>query len=198
ASTGSNNVVFETIRRRTPHFFLHLGDFHYSNIALDDPWRFREASNRVLRSPRQSALYREAPIVYIFDDHDYGIDDSDGTSVTKGAAQRVYRERVPHSPLPLSAVPIGGPGADPIGPIAQSFTAGRARFIVTDTRSERTPTTAADAASRTMLGPPQRQWFVNELTRAADEKVPVVFWANTVPWITKENSYKGHGWEPYA
>ena len=88
-----------------PHFFLHLGDFHYANIGVDDPWRFREASNRVLRSPRQSALYREAPIVYVFDDHDFGTDDSDGTSVTKAAVQRVYRERVPHYPLPLSAVP---------------------------------------------------------------------------------------------
>jgi phosphodiesterase/alkaline phosphatase D-like protein len=198
ASTGSSNAIFDVIRRRTPHFFLHLGDFHYANIAVDDPWRFREASNRVLRSPRQSALYREAPIVYIFDDHDYGIDDADGTSVTKAAAQRVYRERVPHYPLPLSAVPAGVPGAGPLGPIAQAFTVGRARFIVTDTRSERTPRYAADAATRTMLGPPQRQWFVDELTRAADEQAPVVFWANTVPWITKENPEKGHGWEPYA
>ena len=33
ASTGSNNLVFDVIRRRTPHFFLHLGDFHYANIA---------------------------------------------------------------------------------------------------------------------------------------------------------------------
>jgi phosphodiesterase/alkaline phosphatase D-like protein len=196
ASTGSNNLIFDTIRRRAPHFFLHLGDFHYANIGVDDPWRFRDASNRVLRSPRQSALYREAPIVYVFDDHDFGTDDSDGTSVTKGSAQRVYRERVPHYPLPLSAVPIGP--ASGTGPIAQAFTVGRARVIVTDTRSERTPQRAPDAATRTMLGQAQRQWFVNELTRAADEKAPVVFWASTVPWITKENPQSGHGWEPYA
>jgi len=196
ASTGSNNLIFDTIRRRAPHFFLHLGDFHYANIGVDDPWRFRDASNRVLRSPRQSALYRESPIVYVFDDHDFGTDDSDGTSVTKASAQRVYRERVPHYPLPLSAAPIGV--AAGTGPIAQAFTVGRARVIVTDTRSERTPQRSRDAATRTMLGQAQRQWFVDELTRAADEKAPVVFWANTVPWITKENPQSGHGWEPYA
>jgi phosphodiesterase/alkaline phosphatase D-like protein len=199
ASTGSNNLIFDTIRRRAPHFFLHLGDFHYANIGVDDPWRFRDASNRVLRSPRQSALYRETPIVYVFDDHDFGKDDADGTSVTKAAVQRVYRERAPHYPLPLSAVrPDAVPGTGPLGPIAQAFTVGRARIIVTDTRSERTPQRAADAATRTMLGPAQRQWLVDELTRAADEKAPVVFWANTVPWITKENPSSGHGWEPYA
>ena len=199
ASTGSSNAIFDVIRRRNPHFFLHLGDFHYANIAVDDPWRFRDASNRVLRSPRQSALYREAPIVYVFDDHDFGLDDADGTSVTKGAAQRVYRERVPHYPLPLSAVPAGVPGAGPIGPIAQAFTVGRARFIVTDTRSERTPRVCGrrPPAARCSAHP-QRQWFVDELTRAADEKAPVVFWANTVPWITKEDAASGHGWEPYA
>ena len=198
ASTGSNNLIFDTMRQRTPHFFLHLGDFHYANIGIDDPWRFRDASNRVLRSPRQSALYRDTPIVYVFDDHDFGKDDSDGTSVTKGAAQRVYRERVPHYPLPLSTGLGATPGAGPIGPIAQAFTVGRARVIVTDTRSERTPQRAADAASRTMLGLAQRQWLVDELTRAADGKAAVVFWASTVPWITKAIPGTGHGWEPYA
>ncbi len=199
ASTGSNNLIFDTIRRRAPHFVLHLGDFHYANIRVDDPWRFRDACNRVLRSPRQSALYRETPIVYVFDDHDFGADDSDGTSMTRAAVQRVYRERVPHYPLPLSSVaPGAAAGAGPLGPIAQAFTVGRARIIATDTRSERTPQRAADAASRTMLGPAQRQWLVDELTRAADETVPLVFWACTVPWITKENPRSGHGWEPYA
>ena len=43
ATTGSSNAIFDVIRRRSPHFFLHLGDFHYANIAVDDPWRFRDA-----------------------------------------------------------------------------------------------------------------------------------------------------------
>jgi hypothetical protein len=61
-------------------------------------------------------------------------------SVTKQAAQRVYRERVPHYPLPLSAVPAAGPRG-PIGPIAQRSPSAAARFIATDTRSERSPRT---------------------------------------------------------
>lgn len=198
ASTGSSHVIFETIRRRTPHFFLHLGDFHYSNIGVNDPARFRTAMNRVLRSPLQSALYRESPIVYVFDDHDYGRDDSDRTSPSRPAIHRVYRERVPHYPLPLSAPPPDAPpGAPLIGPVAQAFDVGRARVIVTDTRSERSPARAPDAAARTMLGPAQKKWFVAELTRAADEKAPVVFWANTVPWITRASRGTTHGWEPY-
>ena len=109
---------------------------------------------------------------------------------------------LPRARAPLSDAVVGCaarvPGAGPLGPIAQAFTVGRARFIVTDTRSERTPPASADAASRTMLGHPQRQWFVDELTRAADEKAPVVFWGNSVPWITKEDAGSGQGWEPDA
>ena len=150
----------------------------------------------MLRSPRQSALYREAPIVYTFDDHDYGGDDADGTSVTKVRRSASTASGCPHYPLPLSAVAGRRPGAGPLGPVAHTFTIGRARVIVTDTRSDRTPRDAADAATRTMLGKPQRQWFVDGSTRAADEKVPVVFWANTVPWITKEYPTSGHGWAP--
>jgi alkaline phosphatase D len=198
ASTGSSHPIFDTIRSRTPHFFLHLGDFHYSNIGVNDPARFRAAMNRVQRSPLQSALYREAPIVYVFDDHDYGRDDSDGTSPSRPAIQRVYRERVPHYPLPLSAPPPGMPAdTPPIGPVAQAFSVGRTRVIVTDTRSERSPARSRDAATRTMLGAIQKTWFVEELTRAADEKAPVIFWGNTVPWITRVSRGTTHGWEPW-
>jgi len=145
------------------------------------------------------ALYRQAPIVYVYDDHDFGRDDSDGTSVTKAAAQLVYRERVPHYPLPLSTPAKGAPaGAPHVGPIAQAFDVGRARVIVTDGRSERTPQNGRDVAARSMLGGAQRAWFRDELTRAADTKAPVVFWGCGVPWITKASPTNSvHGWHPY-
>jgi hypothetical protein len=49
-----------------------------------------------------------------------------------------------------------------------------------------------------MLGPSQRAWFRDELTRAADTRAPVVFWACSVPWITKASPAGSvHGWHPY-
>jgi hypothetical protein len=69
---------------------------------VDDPWRFPTPPNRVLRSPRRRRSIADADRASTTTTtslHD------DGTAVvTKGAAQRVYRERVPHYPLPLSAV----------------------------------------------------------------------------------------------
>jgi phosphodiesterase/alkaline phosphatase D-like protein len=190
ARTGSTSVVFDTMRRRTPLFFLHMGDFHYENIRRNDPLEFRRAFDRVLGSPTQADYYRSTPVVYMWDDHDYGPNDADGTSPTKAAAQQVYRETVPHYPLEL--------GAAPLGRINQAFSVGRVRVIVTDTRSERTPATRPDSPTKSILGPDQQAWLMQELTAAADARTPLVIWANTVPWITKIDAAKGHGWEPYS
>jgi phosphodiesterase/alkaline phosphatase D-like protein len=183
ATTGSNNRVFDAIRSMTPDLFVHMGDFHYLNIGRNDASAFRRAYDRVLTSPRQSALYRATPIAYVFDDHDFGANDADGTSPSNAAATGVYRERVPHFPLQSGA-----------STIQQAFTIGRVHVIVTDTRSARAPVDAR--RPRTMLGESQIRWFESELEKARD--APLVIWVNTVPWITKANEATSEGWAPYT
>ena len=53
ASTGSNGVVFDTIRGHNPLFFLHMGDLHYENIIRNNPAVFHAAFDRVLTAPAQ-------------------------------------------------------------------------------------------------------------------------------------------------
>jgi phosphodiesterase/alkaline phosphatase D-like protein len=185
ASTGSNHPVFDAIRALSPDLFIHMGDFHYENIGRNDPARFRRAYDEVLRSPRQSTMFRAMPFVYVWDDHDFGPNDADGSSASKPAAFGVYRQFVPHYPL----------GTPEVQGVNQAFTVGRVRVIVTDNRSQRTPGSVADDAKRTMLGPEQLAWFEQELKKAAE--FPLVVWVNTVPWITRQ---KGNtdGWERYA
>jgi hypothetical protein len=60
------------------------------------------------------------------------------------------------------------------GAIYQAFTIGRVRFVLTDTRSERT--------DETMLGARQLDWLIDEITSASDTHALVV-WGNSVPWI---------------
>ncbi len=168
ALTGSDRPVFDVIRHQDPLFLLHVGDLHYLNIALDSPNAFRRAYGRVLRSPRQAALYRSTPIAYVWDDHDYGPNDSDRTAPGREAAWQVYRELVPHYPL----------AGD--GPVYQAFTVGRVRFILTDLRSMRDPKDAEGI--RTMMGTEQKAWFERELL-AASGRYPVIVWVSTVPWI---------------
>jgi hypothetical protein len=53
------------------------------------------------------------------------------------------------------------------------------RFIVTDARSERDPSSVEDPS---MLGTVQLKWFSEQLRQAADAS-EVVVWANASPWI---------------
>lgn len=185
AETGSSHAVFAAMQRLQPDLFIHMGDLHYEDIAVADAQRFRRAYDAVLSSPAQSALLRAVPIAYTWDDHDFGPNNSDRTSPGRLAALRTYRSVVPHYPID------GGPDA----PICQAFTVGRARFVMTDSRSARDPRNAPES-HRTMLGDTQDAWLEAQFEAAAS--APLVVWINTVPWITKTSERSKDGWAPYA
>ena len=187
ARTASNSSVFETMESLDPLLFVHMGDFHYENIASNEVAEYRSAFDEVLASERQASLYRSTPIAYIWDDHDYGPNDSDGTHPGKPAALAAYDETVPHYPLVRDGE---GRPTD----VRQAFTVGRVRFVMTDVRSHRTPEGEPDGPDKTMLGVSQREWLLQELETAA-ESHEVIVWVNVVPWITEAGS--GHGWGRY-
>lgn len=180
AQTGSTGLVFETIQKHHPLLFLHLGDFHYGNIRETEPGAYLQMLSYVLASPSQSALYRSLPIAYMWDDHDYGPDNSDRTQPGRAASRAAYQLAVPHYPLPAGSGDV---------PIYQSFDIGRVHFIVTDNRSERHP--PSQPSPRSMLGARQKSWFKNELLEAS-KRAWLIVWVNSVPWI--EASGGGDGW----
>jgi alkaline phosphatase D len=87
AETNSAHPIFETIRNLNPLFFLHTGDMHYRDISRNDPELFRQGYEAILASPTQSALYQDIPLVYMWDDHDFGPNDSDAFSPSREAAR---------------------------------------------------------------------------------------------------------------
>jgi len=186
AETGSRHPVFGAIRRSNPDLFLHLGDMHYEDIAVSRPGPFRRAYHRVHASPAQAALYRSTALAYVWDDHDYGPNNSSRRAPGQATAQRVYREYVPHYPLVRD---------DTTAPIYQAFTVGRVRFLLTDLRSARTINQAPDSL-KTMMGDRQKRWFKRQLRRARD-RYPVIAWVSTVPWIGPEGSSEDH-WGGFA
>jgi alkaline phosphatase D len=118
--------------------------------------------------------------MYMWDDHDYGPNDSDATAPGRTASRLTYQEYVPHYPLPTGSGDVS---------IQQSFTNGRVRFLVPDLRSERTPNTAPDGPAKSMMGAAQKEWFKQELLAAnADPNIALIVWVSTVPWIADENS----------
>jgi alkaline phosphatase D len=185
AATGSSSPVFTAMRERDADLFVHMGDLHYEDISRNDVRLFRDAYLKVHASPTQSALFRSVPIVYTWDDHDFGPNDSDRGSPSRAAALTAYRRFAPHYPL------AGAENA----PIHQSFTVGRVRFLVTDVRSARS-SRRLPHGQRTMLGAAQLAWLEAEL--AAAREAPLVVWVNSVPWITKRDEGTKEGWAPYA
>ncbi|MCI0395308.1 MAG: alkaline phosphatase family protein [Chloroflexi bacterium] len=186
AESGSNHGVFETLTNLNPLFFLHLGDMHYEGIAVNDRSLFRQAYDEVLSQPRQAGLYRNVPLAYIWDDHDFGPNNADASAPGREAARLTYQEYVPHYPLPAGSGNV---------PIYQAFTVGRVRIIMTDVRSERWPYYFPDSPDKTMLGVAQKAWFKQELLNA-NGVYPVIIWVNTIPWITDHDD--GDGWGVYT
>lgn len=186
ASTGSNGRVYDAIRELDPAFFLVTGDLHYDNISANDPNRYLQAFDAIHAAPAQAALYRGIPLVSMWDDHDFGGNSSDRTAPSRTAARTAYRAYLPHYPLPAG---------DGDAPIYQAFTVGRVRFIMTDSRSERTPVTEADGPEKSMLGAAQKAWFKQELLAARD-RYPLIVWVSSVPWIGAAGA--GDAWGGYA
>jgi phosphodiesterase/alkaline phosphatase D-like protein len=186
ARIGSNGAVFDAMREIDPDLFVMYGDLFYGDVATNDRDRFRELYDGIQDEPGPAAFYRTVPWDYVWDDHDYGPNDADSTSDSRPAAQTVYREVVPHPPLVRTGQQ----------PIHHAFTIGRARVIVTDLRSERSPKEDPDGPLKTMLGQDQLDWFLDELA-AADEVYPLIIWVNSVPWIADAEDGADH-WGGYA
>jgi alkaline phosphatase D len=173
----SDPKVFQEMAKEKALFFLHMGDLHYANLEINDLSAFRNAYKSILTSLSGKAMLDELdlPFAYMWDDHDYGPDNSDKTAPGRPAALQTYREFVPHYPLTTNS--------QENGPIHQTFTIGRVRFILTDLRSERTPNLAPDVPSKTVLGAKQKKWFKGELERATqDENIGLIVWCSTMPW----------------
>lgn len=194
SNDSSNHRVFDAIRQADPLLLAHLGDFHYANIATNDEALYRTAIEGQFAQARRAEMHRSIGNVYIWDDHDFGADDSDGTSVSRAAASAVYRQTVPHHTLPA------GSGDNPI---YQSFRVGRVRFIATDLRHQRSPNSATDDASKTMLGATQKAWFKAQLDAARVDGDVLIVWLNSQVWkvdppFTGIDTPNGDHWGSFA
>ncbi|MEY3275568.1 MAG: hypothetical protein RL153_834, partial [Verrucomicrobiota bacterium] len=179
--TGSKLATYDRVREHRPLFFLCPGDLHYEDITTNRVEKFWAAYDKVLGSKVQGRLYRDVPLVYVWDDHDFGGNSSDDRASSRAAARAAYELYAPHYPLPFTG---------PTQPICQAFSIGRVRFIVTDLRSQRERVSALDGPAKTMLGTPQKEWLKREL-RAANGTHPLIFWVSPVPWngSTSTNYY---------
>ena len=163
-----DSPVFSAVTHQGARFFLHTGDFHYADLTENRVEAFRTAYDDHLSAPRLRGMLAAIPLIYQWDDHDYGSDDSNKTSPSRAASLRNYHELVPHYAFTVAS--------DPLSPVDQAFTVGRVRFILSDLRSERDP------KSRRMMSAAQDAWLRTQLLAARDAGYPLIFWVSSVPW----------------
>ena len=171
----NGQYVHQKILAENPRFFIHMGDLNYEDTDVDSEAPYRQnIINSITASPEMGEMVRKLPTSWIWDDHDFSGNTSDRTSDGRRANRAVYREMIPHYPLPA-----GGPNEA----IYQTFNCGRVRFILSDLRSDRNRDSDTDNANKSMMGPVQKQWFKNQLLAARDAEVPLIVWMSGVPFI---------------
>jgi hypothetical protein len=176
-NSASTANTFARILARNPLFMLHMGDFQYGDITSNNEQLYRDAYTANLATAEQSALYADVPVVYMWDDHDYAGNNSDGTATSRPAALAVHLRVVPHCPISLV-------GADDDTPLSHTFTIGRVQFFVLDTRSER------DTGTSALLGSTQLTWLLDQIAASTAEMFVIQC---AVPWIstTGDSWYSG-------
>jgi phosphodiesterase/alkaline phosphatase D-like protein len=186
-NNASNQQIYDNIANKAINdeldFFIHLGDMHYRDIDINDSRLFNKAYDDVFKAPRQNNCWKNLPLYYMWDDHDYGPDDTDKYNPSRSAAIVSYRNRVPYTSLCAKNDPFESPYF--------SFVRGRARFIFTDIRSEREPKGSFPSTSplQQVFSTDQKQWFFNEMLEAKNNRELIV-WVNTKPWISSVGNGK--------
>lgn len=176
----SDHPVFDDIAAKADEllFFIDNGDTPYYDlgsgkhgISTWDTATYRRQYDDWLSCPRAGNCFRQLPIVYMWDDHDFGVGDSDRTTPGRAAAGEAYRQKVPHYPL-----------GETSGGAQHAFQVGRVQFLISDVRYYRDPPT--QARPRTMLGSAQKTWMENVL---ASSDAELLVWVAGQRWIAGIN-----------
>ena len=152
-----------------PDLHLCLGDSVYSDSTNPQvQWRHHL---RYRQTPLFAQVIRSMPTYAIWDDHDYGPDNSDGTAQGKEDSLGGWK-RVWVNP---------GAGTSEVPGAFFRFARGDVEFFVVDGRYHRTPNKAKDDEHKTMLGEGQFQWLVNGL-KASKAKFKVIASGSTLEY----------------
>ncbi|ADM09024.1 putative phosphodiesterase/alkaline phosphatase D [Parvularcula bermudensis HTCC2503] len=191
--------IWQTVEASDPDLFLFIGDNVYGDIYSGDPAmpELRSAYNTLAKSTPFASLRANVPVMAVWDDHDYGLNDAGGTFALKYGTEALFEE--------AWALPADDPRrardgvytSDIVGPSGE-----RVQIILLDTRFFRDdllPTDQRNAPgkerylpdpdrSKTMLGEAQYAWLVKELQKPADLRIIV----SSIQVIAE-----GHGWEAW-
>jgi alkaline phosphatase D len=147
---GDAHRILDAIAARRPDLMLWLGD----NVYFREPeWTSLEGMSARYRAyraaPAARRLWRATSHVAIWDDHDYGPNDSDGSFTLKGGALEAFKR---YWPNPSHGLP-GVPG------VFGMVTVGDVDLFLLDNRFHRYPNGYPPVPEKAMFGPAQLGWL---------------------------------------
>lgn len=181
---GGDYFIFETIAalaRATPadHFMLWLGDNMYFREAdYESPWGMNDRWRRHRALPALQPLLSATHHYAIWDDHDYGPNDTNRSFVFKGTALGLFQR---YWANPSHGLP-GIPG------IFTTFSYLDADFFLLDDRWYRSADRGGADGERTMLGRAQIDWLKQAL---AASTATFKFIANGSQLMNDAHRYEG-------
>jgi alkaline phosphatase D len=157
---GGDSTIFETMARNPAAFMLWLGDNWYTReVDYSSVWGLWYRASHDRRLPVLQKFWQAMPHYAIWDDHDFGPDDSDGSYVLKDSSRAVFMSY------------WGNPsyGQDGKG-IYTQFSFADADFFLTDDRYFRSSDLLIDSVNgmpnpeKRFFGRQQLDWLENALT----------------------------------
>lgn len=182
---GSGYEIFGSIAAKKPDLMLWLGD----NLYLQEPDLLDPASMsaRYRRQrefePLQTLLTATTHLA-IWDDHDYGPNDSDGSYVLKGETLKLFRRYWPNPSFGLPDV-AGTFGATRYGDVL---------LFLLDDRYYRFPNRWPDGPDKTMFGARQLEWLKQALVFAPRGAIKII--AGGSQFWSRGNRFEG--WHRYS
>ncbi|MEO2005164.1 MAG: alkaline phosphatase D family protein, partial [Candidatus Poribacteria bacterium] len=147
-------LSWRLMRSQQPSLHLLIGDVVYADTTdRDTLWEHHLRQRAVTDF---AAVLRETPTYAMWDDHDYGPNDSDGTAEGKEDSLRAFGELWALPPL----------GVDDTPGAFYSFQWGDVEFFMLDDRYHRSPDKAPNDDAKRMLGDEQFAWLVDGLKRS--------------------------------
>lgn len=197
---GDPMPILDAVMAAEPQLMVLLGDNVYGDVQdLTDPAmpELVAAYSELAARDRFTALRRDIPLLTVWDDHDYGLNDAGGAFPLKRQAEEIFADAWA---LPADDPRRARPGvytSATIGPEGR-----RVQLILLDTRYFRDPLRPTDAQGAPgreryapkadedaqMLGARQEAWLADVLREPADLRILV----SSVQVIAD-----GHGWEAW-
>lgn len=199
AQQNGDQSIWDRIASEQPDLTLYMGDNVYGDVRSNDPAmpELKAAYMRLAQSKPFARARAAAPMLTVWDDHDYGWNDGGGDYQYKEKAEALfdYVWAIPEDDARRARPGVYGSWI--IGEEGR-----RVQVIMLDTRYFRSPLKDSDERgapgkeryvpdndpSKTLLGDAQWRWLAEELQKPADLRLIV----SSIQVIAD-----GHGWEAW-